>query len=85
MPNVMAALEIWVTPSVENDDERKFRNSVPCTTLRHKVWLTPTARMPCSNAVNIGERKTWTQSEFCTWQNSVRWQKPAKCIYNIPA
>ena len=41
------------------------------------VWLTPTARVPCSNAANIGERKTWMQSEFCTWQNS------AKCIYSV--
>jgi len=30
------------------------------------------------NAVNIGERKTWTQREFCTWQNSVRGQEPPK-------
>jgi len=46
--------------------------------LNAAVWLTPTARarVPCSNAANIGERKTWTQSEFCTWQNSVRGQKP---------
>jgi len=29
--------------------------------LNAAVWLTPTARMPCSNAANIGERKTWTQ------------------------
>ena len=35
---------------------------------RRKVWLKPTARVPCSNADNIRERKTWTQSEFCTWQ-----------------
>jgi len=39
-----------------------------------------------SNAANIGERKTWTQSEFCTWQNSVRWQEPPKMyIYSVPA
>ena len=38
--------------------------------------LPPTTRVPCSNAANIGERKTWTQSEFCTWQNSVRGQDP---------
>ena len=24
-------------------------------------------RVPCSNAANIGECKTWTESEFCTW------------------
>jgi len=35
------------------------------------VWLTPTARVPCSNAANT-ERKTWVQSEFCNWQTSVR-------------
>jgi len=39
------------------------------------VWLTPTARVPCSNAVNIGETKILTQSEFCTCQNSVRGQE----------
>jgi len=32
-----------------------------------------------SNAANIGERKTWTQSEFYTWQNSVTGQGPPKC------
>jgi len=53
---------------------RKFRNSIPYTT--RKVWLTPAAGVPCSNAANIGKGKTWTQSEFCTWQNSVRGQEP---------
>jgi len=27
---------------------------------RRKVWLTPTTRVQCTNAANIGERKTWT-------------------------
>jgi len=45
------------------------------------VWLTPTTRVSCSNAANIAERKTWTQSEFCTLQDSVRGQEPPKmCI-----
>jgi len=26
-----------------------------------KVWLTPTAQVPCSNAANIGECKTWRE------------------------
>jgi len=30
-----------------------------------------TAGVPCSMAANMAERKTWTQSECCTWQNSV--------------
>jgi len=47
---------------------------VPC----RKVCLTPTARMLCSNIANVGERKTWTHSEFCTWQNSVTGQEPPK-------
>jgi len=48
---------------------------------RRKVWLMHTARVSCSNAANTGERKTWTQREFCTWQNSLRGKSPGKCIY----
>jgi len=39
---------------------------------------TPATRVPCSNAANTGERKTWTQNEFCTWQNSVTGQESPK-------
>jgi len=68
MPSVMAALpniggalrESYVIPFL-----------VPC----RKVWLMPAAAVPYSNAANIGERKTSTQSEFCTGQNSVRGTK----------
>ena len=42
------------------------------------VWLMPTTGVPCSNAANLGERKTWTLSEFCNWKNSVRGQEPPK-------
>jgi len=45
---------------------------------RRKVWLTLTTDVPCGNAANIGERKTWTQSEICSWQSSVRGQEPPK-------
>ena len=38
----------------------------------------PAAGVLCSNAANIGKRKIWMQSEFCTWQNSVRRQEPPK-------
>jgi len=52
---------------------------------RCKLRLMPPAQMPWSNAANIGERKTWMQSKFCTgkipsWGNS-----PQKCIYSAPA
>jgi len=40
----------------------------------------PTARVPCSNAANVGERNIWTQSEFCTCQISVTGQKPPLII-----
>jgi len=84
MPNVMAALRIYVAPSVENDEKQKFHN--PILVPSCKVWLTPTARVPCCSAANIGERKSWTQSELCTWQNSVKGQEPPKMyMYNIPA
>jgi len=48
-----------------------------------KVSLTSTAQVPCSNAANIGEHKTWTQTEFCTWQNSVTMQGPQKMQYIV--
>ena len=49
-----------------------------------KVWLMPTNRVSCSKAANI-EGKTCTQSEFCTWQNSVRGKSSQKCIYSVQA
>jgi len=33
---------------------------IPFPVPRRKVWLSPAAEVPCSNAANIGERKTWT-------------------------
>jgi len=33
---------------------------IPFLVPRRKAWLTPAAGVPCSNAANIGERKTWT-------------------------
>jgi len=33
---------------------------IPFLVPRRKVWLTPAAGVPCSNAAKIGERKTWT-------------------------
>ena len=58
-----------------------------------KVWLTPTTRVPCSNAANIGERKTWTQSDFfhmAKFRHGARappQKKMYKCrpIYSVPA
>jgi len=78
MPNVMAAQPYIGSALCESS---VFPFLVPC----HKVQLTPAAGVPCSNAANIRENKTWTQSEFCTWQNSATRQSPQKHIYNVPA
>jgi len=45
MPNMMAAL-----PNI---------GGALCS--MSQVWLTPTSRVPCSNAANIGECKTWDE------------------------
>jgi len=50
--------------------QRKFHNFIP--------WLMAAARVLCSNVGNIGERKTWTQSKFYNWQNSVTGQQLRK-------
>jgi len=62
LPNTMPPCRIQVVPSVQ------------C----RRVWLKSTTRVQCSNADKIEERKTWTQSECCTWQNSVTGQEPPK-------
>jgi len=52
MPNKMAAqLNIGGTLC----DSSVIPFPIPC----HKVWLTPAAGVPSSNAANIGECKTW--------------------------
>jgi len=47
---------------------------------RHKKFRLYLIQTNCKNICN-----TWTQSEFCTWQNCVRGQEPRKCIYSVPA
>jgi len=78
MPNVMAA-----KPNISGGLCES--SAIPFLVPRRKVWLTAAAQVPCSNAANIGERKTWTQSEFCSWKNSVRGKSPQKCIHSVPA
>jgi len=71
MPNVMAA-----QPNIGGALSES--SVIPFLVPRHKVWLTAAAQVLCSNAVNIGECKTWAQNEFCSWQNSIRGQEPQK-------
>jgi len=46
---------------------------VPC----RRFWLTPAAGVPCSNAANIGEGKTWTNLHLVKFHQRAR---PQKCI-----
>ena len=50
VPNVMAAQPNIGGALCES-------SVIPFLVLRHKVWLTIAAQVPCSNAANIGERK----------------------------
>ena len=50
MPNVMTALPNIGGSLCES-------SVIPFLVLRRKVWLTPAAGVPCSNAANIRERK----------------------------
>jgi len=54
---------------------------IPFLVPLRKVWLTPAAGVPCSNAANIGEHKTWTQSGKIPPGG----KSPQKCIYGVPA
>jgi len=71
MPNVMAT-QLSIGGALCKSSVISFL--VP----RFKVWLTATAGVQCSSTANIGECITCTQSEFCTWQNSVRGKEAPK-------
>ena len=63
--------------------EYRWRPMLNAAKFGHCGLADPTVRVPCSNAAKIGECKIWTQSEFCTWQNSGMGQKsPKMCIYS---
>jgi len=63
---------VWANAQRDGRPAEYVAPSVQC----RKVWLTPTTRVLCSNPANIGECKTWMQSELRTWQNSVTGQQP---------
>jgi len=76
MPNVMAAQPNIGGAVCEN-------SAIPFLVRRHKVWLTAAVRVPCSNSPNLEERETWTQSEFCSCQNSVRGNYNPQNVYIV--
>jgi len=54
---------------------------VPC----RKVWLTPAAGVPCSNAANIEECKTWTKVNIAPGKILSGDKSPRKCTYSVAA
>jgi len=69
MPNVMAAQPNIGGTLCESSE-------IPFLVPRRKSLADPAAGVPCSNAANTGERKTWTQSEFCTWRSLISFYPP---------
>jgi len=80
MPNLMAAKPNTGGALCES-------SVIPFVIPRRKVWLTPTALVPCSNAANIEERKIWTQSEFCNGKIPSMFKSRQKyiCISSEPS
>jgi len=64
--------------------EHRWRRLQKFRMYHDAVWLMPTGRVLCSNAANIEERKTWTQSEVCNSQNFVG-DKTRENVYSVPA
>ena len=80
MPNVMTA-----QPEYRWLPLQKFRNSIPCTTPEHKVWLTAAARVPCTNAANIANARLGRKVNTATGKIPLGSKSPQKCIYSVPA
>ena len=61
------------------------RATYPFLVPRRKVWLTPAAGVPCSNAANVGELKTWTKVNFAPGKIPSGGKSPRKYTYSIAA
>ena len=58
---------------------QNFGNSIPCIT--PQTLANAIARVPCSNAANIRERKTWRKVNFAAGKILLGSKSPEKCIY----
>ena len=76
MPNVMATL-------LDTDGALCESSVIPFLVPHRKLWLIPTAQVPCSNDANIRDRKTWRRSEFYSCQNSVRKARAPENVYIV--
>jgi len=78
MPNVMAA-----RPHIGGTLWKS--SAIPFLVARRKFWLTPVSRVPCSNAANITERKTWDAKWILHLAKFLQGEEPPKCINSVPA
>jgi len=79
MPNVMAA-----RPNIDGALCKSSVGLIPFLVPRRKLWLTPAAGLPCSNAANTGERKTWTHTvNIAPGKIPSGGKSPRKCIYRL--
>ena len=58
---------------------------IPFLVPSRKVWLTPAAGVPCSNAANVGEFKTWTKVNFAPGKIPSGGNSSQICVYSVPA
>jgi len=61
---------------------RKIHNSIPCT--MPQTLADASARVPCSNAANIGNARLGCKVNFAAGKIPLRGKSRQKCIYSIP-
>jgi len=69
---------MWADAQRDGRPLPKFSNSIPSSVPRCKVWLTPAAGEPCSNAANIGDVKWILHRANAKFRQG---QEPAKNVY----
>jgi len=78
MPNVMADQSNIGVALCES-------SVIPFLVSYHKVWLMTAAQVPCSNAANIGECKTWTKVNFAPGKIPSGGNSSQTRVYSVPA
>jgi len=56
---------------------------IPFLVPRRRVWLTTAVGVPCTNAANMGEHKTWTKVNIAPGKILSGGKNPWKCIYSV--
>jgi len=80
MRNVMAAVGILVAPSVENDEERKFRNSIPCAMHAAKFGSRPLLDYHAVMLPILENERLGLKVNFAPGRIPLGEKRPQKCI-----